>query len=140
MRTKKAIINYITETVPEILIMFLGFFRIKFFLKYLGTDILGLYQMFGQFFAYINLTEAGFSTAALYSLYKPISDKDQKKVNSILSGTNRIFKIIGLGMIFIGIIFSFFIHYFIKDSTISNGYIITSFIIFLLINVMSYFL
>ena len=40
MRTKKAIINYITETVPEILIMFLGFFRIKFFLKYLGTDIL----------------------------------------------------------------------------------------------------
>ena len=25
MRTKKAIINYITETVPEILIMFLGF-------------------------------------------------------------------------------------------------------------------
>ena len=139
MRTKKAIINYITETVPEILIMFLGFFRIKFFLKYLGTDILGLYQMFGQFFAYINLTEAGFSTAALYSLYKPISDKDQKKVNSILSGTNRIFKIIGLGMIFIGIIFSFFIHYFIKDNTISNGYIITSFIIFLLINVMSYF-
>lgn len=139
MRTKKAIINYITETVPEILIMFLGFFRIKFFLKYLGTDILGLYQMFGQFFAYINLTEAGFSTAALYSLYKPISDKDQKKVNSILSGTNRIFKIIGLGMILIGIIFSFFIHYFIKDNTISNGYIITSFIIFLLINVMSYF-
>ena len=94
MRTKKAIINYITETVPAILIMCLGFFRIKFFLKYLGTDILGLYQMFGQFFAYINLTEAGFSTAALYSLYKPISDKDQKKVNSILSGTNRILKII----------------------------------------------
>lgn len=139
MRTKKAIINYITETVPEILIMFLGFFRIKFFLKYLGTDILGLYQMFGQFFAYINLTEAGFSTAALYSLYKPISDKDQKKINSILSGTNRIFKIIGFGMFLIGIIFSFFIHYFIKDNTISNGYIITSFIIFLLINVMSYF-
>lgn len=139
MRTKKAIINYITETVPEILIMFLGFFRIKFFLKYLGTDILGLYQMFGQFFAYINLTEAGFSTAALYSLYKPISDKNQKKINSILSGTNRIFKIIGLGMIIIGIIFSFFIHYFIKDNTISNSYIIISFIIFLLINVMSYF-
>lgn len=139
MRTKKAIINYITETVPEILIMFLGFFRIKFFLKYLGTDILGLYQMFGQFFAYINLTEAGFSTAALYSLYKPINDKDQNKVNSILSGTNRIFKIIGFGMILIGIIFSFFIHYFIKDNTISNSYIVTSFIIFLLINVMSYF-
>ena len=33
MRTKKAIINYITETIPEILIMFLGFFRIKFFFE-----------------------------------------------------------------------------------------------------------
>ena len=84
MRTKKAIINYITETIPEILIMFLGFFRIKFFLKYLGSDMLGLYQMYGQFFAYINLTEAGFSTAALYALYKPISKNDTKKVNSIL--------------------------------------------------------
>ena len=122
MRTKKAIINYITETIPEILIMFLGFFRIKFFLKYLGSDMLGLYQMYGQFFAYINLTEAGFSTAALYALYKPISKNDTKKVNSILSGTNKIFKIIGFGMILIGVIFSFFIKYFIKGNIIDNNY------------------
>lgn len=139
MRTKKAILNYITETIPEILIMFLGFFRIKFFLKYLGSDMLGLYQMYGQFFAYINLTEAGFSTAALYSLYKPISENDNKKVNSILSGTNRIFKLIGCVMILIGIIFSFFIKYFIKDNVIDDNYIIFSFIIFLFINVLNYF-
>ena len=101
--------------------------------------MLGLYQMYGQFFAYINLTEAGFSTAALYALYKPISENDTKKVNSILSGTNRIFKFIGFGMILIGVIFSFFIKYFIKGNVIDNNYIIFSFIIFLLINVMGYF-
>lgn len=139
MRSKKAIINYLTETIPEILIMFLGFFRIKFFLQYLGEDVLGLYQMYGQFFAYINLTEAGFTTAALYSLYKPINDKDTKKTSSILSGINRIFKIIGLSMIAVGIILSFFIKCLIKDNAFDTTYIIISFIIFLLINVMGYF-
>ena len=92
MRTKRAIKIFLSDSIPEILIIFLGLFRIKFFLEYLGSETLGLYQLYGQLFMYLALAEAGFTTASLYSLYKPIASNDKDKINQLLSGTNRFLK------------------------------------------------
>lgn len=139
MRTKRAIKIFLSDSIPEILIIFLGLFRIKFFLEYLGSETLGLYQLYGQLFMYLALAEAGFTTASLYSLYKPIASNDKDKINQLLSGTNRIFKIIGSIMILIGIVLSFFVTFFIKEYTFSTFFIQSTFLLFLILNVIHYF-
>ena len=107
MKTKRAIYNYLSESIPEIFIIILSMIRIKLFLNYLGTETLGLYQLYGQFFAYIAFAEIGFAAASLFSLYKPVAKKDIKKSNELLAGINIIFNRIGIIMIFIGFVLSF---------------------------------
>lgn len=57
MRTKNTIINFLTDAVPQVIILLIGFVKIKFFIKYLGSEQVGLYQLYGQIMAYLVLME-----------------------------------------------------------------------------------
>ena len=48
MKTKRAILNFITDVVPLIIISILGIFKLKYFIMILGDETLGLYQLFTQ--------------------------------------------------------------------------------------------
>ena len=139
MRTKKVIINFLTDAFPQIIIMALGFFKIKLFLNYLGEDLLGLYQLYGQIVSYLVLVEGGVGSAMLFRLYKPIHDKNKKKVNEIMAASRVVFTTIGTIIIIIGVIISFNISFLIKDNSFSNNYLILTFIIFLLSQSLNYF-
>lgn len=139
MRTKKVIINFLTDAFPQIIIMALGFFKIKLFLNYLGEDLLGLYQLYGQIVSYLVLVEGGVGSAMLFRLYKPIHDHDKKKVNEIMAASRVVFTTIGTIIIIIGIIISFNISFLIKDNSFNNNYLVLTFIIFLLSQSLNYF-
>ena len=57
MRTKSTIINFITDAFPQVLILILGLFKTKLFIDILGSNQLGLYQLYGQIIAYLVLVE-----------------------------------------------------------------------------------
>ena len=84
MRTKKAIINLITDALPQVIILLLGIVKTKMFINILGETKLGLYQLYGQIVAYLVLVEGGIGSALLYRLYKPVHDKDNEKINQII--------------------------------------------------------
>ena len=48
----------------------------------LGSETLGLYQLFSQIMTYVALVDGGLSNAVLYSLYKPNANRDDKKINA----------------------------------------------------------
>lgn len=139
MRTKKAIINYLTELVPQILILILGFFKVKVFLDNLGTELVGLFQLFNQLLFYLSLLDGGAGTIIGYYLYKPISENNNKSIGSILSATIKFFSIIGVAVIVLGFVLDLNIMFFIKDSTLSPIIIKFMFLILLISNVLSYF-
>ena len=126
---KTAIKNFISDAVPEIVMILLNLVLLKLFYNNLGTDVYALYQIFSQFFAYLLLAEAGFSSAALVSLYKPIANNNTEEINKKLSGIKYIFNRIGMIMIGVGTIVAFIIPYMIKDNTFENGYIFITFIL-----------
>lgn len=136
---KTAIKNFISDAVPEIVMILLNLVLLKLFYNNLGTDIYALYQIFSQFFAYLLLAEAGFSSAALVSLYKPIANNNTEEINKKLSGIKYVFNRIGMIMIGVGTIVAFIIPYMIKDNTFENGYIFITFILYLLSNSLNYF-
>ena len=139
MKTKKTLLNYITDIVPLTIVSILGIFKIKIFIQVLGDETLGLYQLFSQIMVYIALVDGGLSSAVLYSLYKPNVDKNNKKINEILSGAFRIFSLIGSLVFFIAACVSFVVPLFIKDSSFPYFYVVITFLLFSISNVIGYF-
>lgn len=136
---KKALKNFVTDAFPEIIMIFLNLILLKLFYSRLGTDVYALYQLFSQYFAYLLLAEAGFSSAALVSLYKPLADNNTNEVNKKLSGISFIFRTIGIIIIVLAIIISFIIPFTIKGNTLDTFYIVTTFILFAISNSINYF-
>ena len=139
MRTKKAIINYLTEIIPQILILILGFFKVKVFITYLGVELVGLFQLFNQLLYYLSLLDGGAGTIIGYYLYKPISKNDNVSIGRILSATIKLFSLIGFAVLLLGLIMDINIMIFIKDATVDAGLIKLMFMILLVSNVLSYF-
>ena len=139
MKTKRALINFLTDFIPMIIIAILGIYKLKFFIMYLGDETLGLYQLFSQIMIYVGLVDGGLSSAVLYALYKPNKQNDKKALNSILAAAYRVFSLIGIIVFGIASIVSFIVPFLIKDSTFPYLYISLTFIIFSLSNVISYF-
>ncbi len=138
-RTKSTIINFLTDAVPQIVILLLGLFRSKLFIQILGNDQLGLYQLYGQIISYLVLLEGGVGTALLFRLYKPISEKDNKKISSIMAASKVIFNVVGTLILVVGFIISFFVGFFIKDNSFDFSYTQITFIIYLVSQAIYYF-
>lgn len=140
MRTKRAIINFITDALPQVIILLLGIVKIKLFINILGETKLGLYQLYNQIVAYLVLIEGGIGSALLFRLYKPTKEKDSNKINQIMSAAKRIFNIVGVLILFIGIILSFFVVFFVKDTgNVETSYIQFTFILYLISQAIYYF-
>ena len=139
MKTKKTFLNILTDVVPLIIISILGIYKVKLFLRVLGSETLGLYQLFNNIMVYVAIVDGGLTSALLYSLYKPNSSNEKKKFNELLSGGLRTFSKIGMYVFGIAALVSFFIILLIKDSPFSYWYIVLTFILFSLSNVIEYF-
>lgn len=139
MRTKRAILNYLTDLIPMIILMFIGLIKIDFFIDLLGSEKNGLYNTYSQIIAYLTLVDGGLTSAVLYRLYKPIAEHDEKRLNSILSGSKKIFNIIGIMIFILGIIISFFIPVFLKDESFEFSYLQMTFLLYLIGSVIPYF-
>ncbi len=139
MRTKKAILNFVYDALPQIVISILGFLRFKFILSYIGEDVLGIYQLFIQLMAYITFADFGLTSAVCYSLYAPIANNDEEKVNRILSGAKHVFNIITVIMFVIGIALTLGINFFIKETSLSLSFIQICFFMMVISTVITYF-
>ncbi len=139
MKTKRSLLNFITDVVPLVIVSVLGIFKLKIFIRVLGNETLGLYQLFSQIMIYIALVDGGITNAVLYHLYKPNSDGDSKKLNNILAASKHSFNKIGIIVFSIAFVVSFFIKLFIKNCSFGMGYLMIVFLLFSLSNVVQYF-
>lgn len=139
MRTKKTFLNLMSEVIPLIIVSILGIFKLKIFLQVLGDETLGLYQLFSQIMVYVTVVDGGLSSAVLYALYKPNVEKNDKEISEILSGAYKVFNIIGALVFGIAAIAAFIVPFLIKENTFDYSYIVLTFILFSLSNVVAYF-
>ena len=139
MKTKKTVLNIITDVIPLLIVSLLGIFKVKLFIEYLGNETFGLYNLFSNIMIYVSLVDGGLASAVLFSLYKPNANGDKKKFNEILSGAFKTFSKIGMIVFGIAFVVSFFVIFFIKDCSFDYYYIVLTFLLFSLSNVLGYF-
>lgn len=140
MRTKNAILNFVTSYSFYFITAILGFLKVSVFINHLGESLYSLNQIYINVFQYISLLEAGMGAALIYRLYKLLVDKDYDKVNRLCAGTKSILRTIGVLIIGVGFVISFIIPVFIKENTYSMAYINITFMLYIIKNSMDYFM
>lgn len=100
MKKKITLVNTISSILLQFVTIISGFILPRLLLEAFGSEVNGLVSSLTQFLKYMDLLEGGLSSVILASLYKPLSKKDDKKVSSIISTTDKFYK--KLSLFFIG--------------------------------------
>ena len=101
-RTAKSMINVITTVLNNVLIMVAKFFVRTVFIYYFTSEYLGLNGLFSSILSMLSLADLGFGIALPYSLYEPLAQKDEKKIKAIMNYFSKVYKVVGLSIIFVG--------------------------------------
>ena len=137
MRVKNSIFNIVAGLGNQIIITLLSFISRTVFINSLGIAYLGINGLFTNILAMLTLAEAGIGASIMYSLYKPVADNDQVKINVLMTFYRKAYMVIALVVFLLGLSFIPFLGYVIKDSNFEDIYLIYG--IFLLNTVLPYF-
>ena len=137
-KTQNSIRNSIFGIVSQIIIILISFFTRSIFLRYLNEEYLGLNGLFSNVISILSLTELGFGTAAIYALYKPLAEQNEKEVASLMNLYAKIYHVMFGVVAILGLILLPFIKYIINDlpENIPNIHII--YLLFVLNSALSY--
>lgn len=109
-------------------------------LKIMGSEYLGLNGLFSSILNILNLAELGVDSAITYNMYKPIAENDVEKVNSLLKLYRKLYLIIGVIVVTIGVICTPFLRLLINGSIPDDVNLIIIFLVYLGNTSISYFL
>lgn len=140
MRTQRSIYNFLTSYIPYLILVMLGFVKIRLFISHLGEDIYSLNQLYTNVFSYLTVAEAGVGLAFIYRLYKLLANKDYDAINAIYSGTKVLLNKTGIIVLIAGVVLSFGISLLIKNNPFSNLYVQATFMLFVIRNAIDYFM
>ena len=139
MRTKYSFYNLVINVVSSLLIPILGFVKVRLFISAYGSQINGMQLTVMQYIVYLNIFELAYSLAFRQLMYKPLADENNERIKEIYYGAKKIFRLTGIILLIVGLVFSILIPYF-TNTDISNSEITLSFIILFLPFALSYFL
>ena len=111
--------NSISTAIYQVIVMLAGFVTPRILLQFYGSEMNGLVSSINQFITYFSLVEAGIAGAAVYSLYKPLAERDKDGVSAIVSAAKKFY--IQAGWIFTLLVVAMAIIYpiFVKATNLS---------------------
>lgn len=123
--------------ILTILVSLMGFIQNKYFIKYLGVEVLGIMKLFNQLFQYLNIVEMGIGAASAYALYKPLAEKNTEEISKIVSTIKSIYNKIAIILFGLGLICTPLLPFFMKINNFDKN-IYLYWILFLLNTISTY--
>ena len=139
-RTKNVARNIVSGCVNKIIHLFFPFIIRSVIIQVLGAEYLGLGSLFTSILQVLNLAELGFSNAVIYNMYKPIAEKDKKTICALLNLYKRIYRIIGVVILVLGLAVMPFLPNMIEGSIPAGVNLYALYALFLFNTVSTYFL
>lgn len=130
----------ISGVINNVLTLILPFVSRTVIIYYLGSAYLGLGGVFNAIVNILNISELGFASAMSFILYRPIAENDSDRVCAILSFSKNCFRIIGVIVLVLGLLFLPFLKKVVNADIPPEINIYVLYGIFLLNSIVSYFL
>ncbi len=100
MRSKKALLNSAASLLLEFVTVICGFIVPRLIIGTYGSEVNALTSSITQFLSYIALVEAGVGGVIRAALYKPLAEKNNAAMSSIIKSTENFFR--KIAYIFVG--------------------------------------
>lgn len=137
-RSQKSLKNVTTAFIGQSVGLLVSFFARIVFVNTLGANYLGVNGLFSNIMTILALFNLGVGEAINFSLYKPLARRDFKTCQTLMHFYKKIYTIIGILILTLGICLSPFARYFASDaSNIPNINLI--FLLFVVDTSVSYF-
>ena len=120
-RVKNSIRNSSVSIITQVLTIGMDFLVKTIFIYILGKVYLGINGLFSNIITLLSLADLGIGVAIPYSLYKPLADKDTKKIQVLMKFYKKVYNIIGCVVLIVGLSLTPFLPYIIKDMPDING-------------------
>ena len=130
-RTVKVIKNSAIALVCYFIHLLVQFFSRRIFLDHLGTEVLGLNTTVTNLLEFLSLAELGIGTAVVYTLYKPLFEKDVRTINEIISLQGWMYRRIAFVVIIAAVVLMCFFPWIFAKMTLPIWYAYTSFVVLL---------
>lgn len=116
MRLQNSIKNIIFNLSNNIITSILGFISRTIFIYTLGKSYLGISALLQNVFGLLAISELGLSTAIGFSLYKPLAEKNNRLVNTLMTIYKKAYRVIGVVILFLGIILYKYLDFFVDPN------------------------
>ena len=137
-RLKNAKRNIVGALGQRVVSLIFPFVLRTVMIYYLGALYMGLSGLFTSILQVLSLAELGIGEAMIFSMYEPIAQNDIKKICALLNLYKKIYKMIGLGVLIIGLGMIPFLQQLISGTTPADVNIYVLYIIYLMNTVVSY--
>lgn len=137
-RSKKALKNVTTGFVNKMVIMLLAFMTRTAFIRLLGAEYTGVSSLYTNILSVLSLAELGIGNVLMYYLYSALKEGNEEKISKLINEFKRIYNIIILFILSVGIICIPFLK-FIINSELNYSSLILYYVLYLINSVASYF-
>lgn len=139
-RSKNVFRNMTYGLINKFVTLFLPFLIRTVLIRTIGMEYAGLNSLFSSILQVLNLSELGFSSAVVYSMYKPIAENNESEVCALLSFYRKVYRIIGTVILIVGLIIIPILPNLVADGYPKGINIYILYIIYLINTVISYYL
>lgn len=137
-RSKKSIKNVMVAIISQGIGLLISFVARIIFIRTLGAEYLGLNGLFSNILTVLSIAELGVGEAINFCLYRPLAQNDINKCKMLMQFYKKIYIIIGVVILIVGISITPFLSFFLKEMpNINNINII--YILFVINTATSYF-
>ena len=102
-RTKRTALNAFASLADNLIRLIIKFASRYVFIYTLGQQYLGVSALFSSIITMLSLADLGFGIALPQALYKPLAEKDEERICTILKFYSKVYAIISFVVITIGI-------------------------------------
>lgn len=139
-RLKKSLLNARVNLIFYFLSLIVAFFSRKIFLDSLGADFIGLIGTLTNLLSFLNLAELGIGSAIGYVLYKPLFERNESKINEIISVFGYIYRWIGFIILGAGCVLACLLPLIFPNNVFDLGIIYFAYFSYLSSSLIGYFI
>ena len=139
-RTLNSSKNLFFGFINKVICLILPFFLRTLIINYLGVEYVGLNSLFTSLLNMLNLAELGISSAIVFSMYSAIAKKDTVLISALINVYKKVYRIIGIIVLVLGLAISPFLNYLISGDVPSDINLYILYYIYLGQTVLTYFL
>ncbi|MGM9568208.1 MAG: lipopolysaccharide biosynthesis protein [Clostridia bacterium] len=138
-RTGYALKNVFVGVGGQIFSILIGIVTRVFFVRLLAEEYLGLNGLFSSILTALSFVELGIGPAIVYSLYKPLAERDQEQIQALMSLFRKAYILIGIAVAVIGAALTPFLPYLIDEMPENIPHIEVIYLLFVANTSVSYF-